>query len=307
MRCALFVGSLGARAVRIKFYVIFDTDNRYTYRQMRERAISVAVGLARLGVKRGDHVLAWQPTTADMLATYYAINYLGAVFVPINTAYRGRLLEHVIDNSDARLAVVHSSLVERLNGIALSRPRTAGRHRCASRSRALACPRLSLKLDGPESQLPVLAHPIEPWDTQSVIYTSGTTGPSKGVMSSYLHMYTNPGPESWPFLTGADRFLVNNPMFHIGGMGLPFAMLARGGSIVLPERFSTDNFWPTVKEHDVTAIFLLGVMATFLTKAPPERRGSSTQGPHLLHRALSSRAPEYFPNASVSLSTPSSI
>jgi crotonobetaine/carnitine-CoA ligase len=124
-------------------------------------------------------------------------------------------------------------------------------------------------LAGTEADLPPLSRPIEPWDTQSVIYTSGTTGPSKGVLSSYLHMYTNPGPEAWPFLTGEDRFLVNNPMFHIGGMGLPFAMLARGGSIVLPERFSTDNFWPTVKEFDVTAIFLLGVMATFLAKAPP--------------------------------------
>jgi acyl-CoA synthetase (AMP-forming)/AMP-acid ligase II len=86
-------------------YVIFDAARRYTYREMRERVISVAVGLAQLGVKQGDHVMAWQPTSPEMLTTYYAINYLGAVFVPINTAYRGRLLEHVIENSDAKLAV----------------------------------------------------------------------------------------------------------------------------------------------------------------------------------------------------------
>ncbi len=250
-------------------YVIFDTNRRYTYREMLERTIGVAVGLARLGVKQGDHVLAWQPTTPEMLATYYAINYLGAVFVPINTAYRGRLLEHVIENSDARLAVVHSSLVDRLDGINLSRLE----HLVVAGPALTVSARLPVtpfdELAGTEAELPALLRPIEPWDTQSVIYTSGTTGPSKGVMSSYLHMYTNPGPEAWPFLTGEDRFLVNNPMFHIGGMGLPFAMLARGGSIVLPERFSTDHFWPVVKEHGVTAIFLLGVMATFLSKAAP--------------------------------------
>jgi crotonobetaine/carnitine-CoA ligase len=248
-------------------YVIFDSARRYSYREMRERAISVAVGLARLGVQQGDHVLAWQPTSPEMLATYYAINYLGAVFVPINTAYRGRLLEHVIENSDAKLAVVHASLVERLSGIHLSRL-----ERLVVTGTAVPAPLPITAFDdmtGTETQLPPLVRPIEPWDTQSVIYTSGTTGPSKGVMSSYLHMYTNPGPEAWPFLTGEDRFLVNSPMFHIGGMGLPFAMLARGGSIVLPERFSTDDFWPTVKEHGVTAIFLLGVMATFLSKAAP--------------------------------------
>jgi crotonobetaine/carnitine-CoA ligase len=250
-------------------YVIFDSARRYSYREMRERAIGVAVGLARLGVKQGDHVLAWQPTSPEMLATYYAINYLGAVFVPINTAYRGRLLEHVIENSDARLAVVHASLIERLNGIQLSRlERLVVTGTAMPASAPLPATPFG-DLAGTEAQLPALSRPIEPWDTQSVIYTSGTTGPSKGVLSSYLHMYTNPGPEAWPFVTGEDRFLVNNPMFHIGGMGLPFAMLARGGSIVLPERFSTDDFWPTVKEHGVTAIFLLGVMATFLSKAAP--------------------------------------
>jgi crotonobetaine/carnitine-CoA ligase len=51
-------------------------------------------------------------------------------------------------------------------------------------------------------------------------------------------------------------------------MGLSFAMLARGGSIVVPERFSTDQFWPMVRKYEVTAVFLLGVMATFLLKAP---------------------------------------
>ena len=192
-------------------YVVFDTHRRYTYRQMLERTIAVAVGLARLGVKQGDHVLAWQPTTPEVLATYYAINYLGAVFVPINTAYRGRLLEHVIDNSDAGLAVVHSSLVDRLDGISLSRLAhlvVAGPALTAS-----AClPGTPFdQLAGTAAELPQLLRPIEPWDTQSVIYTSGTTGPSKGVLSSYLHMYTNPGPEAWPFLTGEDRFLVNNP------------------------------------------------------------------------------------------------
>jgi carnitine-CoA ligase len=252
-----------------QIYVIFDSNRQYTFREMRQRTISVAVGLARAGVKQGDHVLAWQPTSPDMLATYYAINFLGAVFVPINTAYRGRLLEHVIENSDARLAVVHSSLVERLEEIHLSRLESLVVTGTALPAHAPLPTIPFSEMRGTEADLPALTRPIEPWDTQSVIYTSGTTGPSKGVLSSYLHMYTNPGPEAWPFLTGEDRFLVNNPMFHIGGMGLPFAMLARGGSIVLPERFSTDHFWPLVKEHEVTAIFLLGVMATFLSKAPP--------------------------------------
>ena len=249
-------------------YAIFDGGETFTYRQIRARVISVAVGLARLGVSQGDHVFCWQGNTVEMLLTYYAINYLGAVYVPVNTAYRGGVLEHVIANSDAQVGVVHVDLLPRLQGAKLAALKQLV---CAGgdvpADAPLPCVAFST-LAGAAADLPALKRPIEPWDTQSIIYTSGTTGPSKGVLSSYLHMYTNPGPESWYFITGEDRFLVNMPFFHIGGMGLSFAMLARGGSIVVPERFSTDQFWPMVRKYEVTAVFLLGVMATFLLKAP---------------------------------------
>ena len=89
-------------------YAIFEGGAQFTYAEMRAATVAFAAGLAGAGVRQGDHVLAWQPSTPEMLITFYAINYLGAVYVPINTAYRGRLLEHVIDNSDAKLAVVHA-------------------------------------------------------------------------------------------------------------------------------------------------------------------------------------------------------
>ena len=249
-------------------YVIFDGGRHWTYRELREQVIAIAAGLQRAGVQQGEHVLCWQPNTPEMLLTYYALNYLGAVYVPINTAYRGGVLEHVIENSDAKLAVVHTDLVPRLQEVALAKLERLVVTGTEEVPPAPLPAVLFATLTGNEAELRPLARPIEPWDTQSIIYTSGTTGPSKGVLSSYLHMYTNPGPEAWHFIDGADRFLVNMPMFHIGGMGLSFAMLARGGSIVLPERFSTDTFWPLVRETGTTAVFLLGVMATFLLKAP---------------------------------------
>jgi crotonobetaine/carnitine-CoA ligase len=41
-----------------------------------------------------------------------------------------------------------------------------------------------------------LRRPIEPWDPMSIVFTSGTTGPFKGVLSSYLDLFTNAGPET---------------------------------------------------------------------------------------------------------------
>tara|TARA_X000001036_G_C20633362_1_gene788080 strand:- start:609 stop:1646 length:1038 start_codon:yes stop_codon:yes gene_type:complete len=89
------------------------------------------------------------------------------------------------------------------------------------------------------------------------------------VLSSYLHIFTNAGPETWHFVTGEDRFLINMPIFHIGGMGVTFVMLARGGSIAVMDTFDTEKFWPFVRETETTAFFLLGVMTTFLLKQDP--------------------------------------
>jgi crotonobetaine/carnitine-CoA ligase len=260
-----------------KVFVKFADDGEaWTYREFRQLVLQTAVGLQRLGVAQGDHVLVWLPNSREHLRVFFALSYLGAVFVPINTAYRGALLAHVIENSDARLAIVHADLAPRLEGVALAALTDA-----VVVGGPVACPGLRTH-DYADALLPasgVLEPPgrtIEPWDPQSIIYTSGTTGPSKGVLSSYLHIYTNAGPETWPCVTGEDRFLVNMPMFHIGGMGVVFVMFVRGGSIAFAERFDTATFLDTVRTTGTTATFLLGVMASFLEKLPPRPDDADT-------------------------------
>jgi hypothetical protein len=104
-----------------KVFVKFADDGEaWTYREFRQLVLQTAIGLQRLGVAQGDHVLVWLPNGREHLRVFFALNYLGAVFVPINTAYKGALLAHVIENSDARLAVVHADLAARLEGVALA-------------------------------------------------------------------------------------------------------------------------------------------------------------------------------------------
>ena len=251
-------------------YVHFEKGAEWSYAELKRRVVEKAAGLRGIGVRQGDHVALWLPNGGDALIAFFAINYLGAVFVPFNTAYRGGLLEHVVANSDARIIIVHPDLVERLAEIDRARIELAvlTTSKDAPAIDGLRTVRFDALTGAPDDPLD-LDRPIDPWDSQSVIYTSGTTGPSKGVLSSYLHMFSNAGPESWPMVTGEDRFLVAAPIFHIGGMGLPFVMLARGGSIALMENFTTGAFWPFVRASQSTAAFLLGVMATFLIKEAP--------------------------------------
>jgi crotonobetaine/carnitine-CoA ligase len=256
------------REIPDKVFAVFEDGETWTYTQLHEKVLRLAGGLAAEGVGRGDHVAVWMFDGKEAILVFFAINYLGAVFVPFNTAYKGKVLEHVLDNSDGKLLVAHGQLLDRLAGINTARiskvlcigniPDGVGFDTCAYAA-----------VSQSTAPVPELESPIEPWHTQSIIYTSGTTGPSKGVLSSYLHIFTNAGPETWHFVTAEDRFLINMPIFHIGGMGVIFVMLCRGGSIAVMDTFTTDKFWTFVRETETTSVFLLGVMATFLLKAPP--------------------------------------
>ncbi|MBT3333085.1 MAG: acyl--CoA ligase, partial [Rhodospirillaceae bacterium] len=87
--------------------IIFDGGEGRTEIWTWTEALSLtrraAKGLQNMGVKQGEHVLSWQPNGREAVLTWLALNYLGAVYVPLNTAYKGSLLQHVVQLSDAKL------------------------------------------------------------------------------------------------------------------------------------------------------------------------------------------------------------
>jgi crotonobetaine/carnitine-CoA ligase len=241
-----------------------------TYREMLQLTMNTAAGLHALGVKQDDRVVVWLPNSLDCLRVWFAINWLGATYVPINTAYKGRVLEHVLANADAELIVAHAELARLLRDVDTARLKKlvvlAGDGEAVSGLEMLG----SDALDGDAGSLPALTRRIEPWDTQSIIYTSGTTGPSKGALSSYAHLHAMSGPDAFNMLTPDDRYMCNLPLFHVGGTIPVMGMLSHGGSLAMVPSFSTDTFWSSIRDTRTTVVLLLGVMATFIAKRPPE-------------------------------------
>jgi crotonobetaine/carnitine-CoA ligase len=254
-----------------QLFALFADGSRWTYRDAVEAARQAASAFARLGVRQGHRVLSWLPNGADALRVWFGANWLGASYVPINTAYRGGLLEHVIANSGAELLVCHSSLAPRLEGVALARLTTAviadePAPGAITRLRSLGGGVLCEAID---DRLLMLPRPIEPWDEQSIIYTSGTTGPSKGVLSSYCHLATSTLVAFEDKDAPGMRYLLTLPLFHAGGTMGVMGMLLLGRSVAIPERFETDRFWDMVRATGSTCCTLLGAMASFLVRQPP--------------------------------------
>jgi crotonobetaine/carnitine-CoA ligase len=252
-----------------KVFARMQNSTEWTYAETLRRARQISGTLHRLGVRRGDNVFCWLPNSAAFIETWFGANYMGAVFVSANIAYRGGILEHILGLASAKVGIVHADLLPRLGDIKipfLERVIVVGGPPSGS------FPGITLYdesiLAEPSEPAPLEA-PIQPWDSAFVIFTSGTTGLSKAVLSSYIHAYSF-FREGFPHLVGADeRFMIFLPMFHAGGTQPTFAQLTAGGSVAIIESFKTTDFWNTVRETKSTTASLLGVMAPFLLKQPP--------------------------------------
>lgn len=242
-------------------------QSEWSYAETLERVRRRATTLAAEGVGRGAHVLCLLPNGPELLVNWFAINYLGAVYVPINTGARGRVLEHILEDADAALLLTGEDFIDRLAEV------DAGKLRkiriCEGGLRQIAGRDVTLlqecaAIDDTALQL---SQPIEPWELYAIMYTSGTTGNAKGVMSSYAQLYTM-GPDAFDCVEADDRCMICGPIFHCGSTLFVYAQLARGLSIAMMREFKTQTFWRAVRETGSTYCLLLGVMASFLLKQP---------------------------------------
>ena len=191
-----------------------------TYGDIDERSARAAGWLASQGVGIGDRVVAQLPKSVDSVALYMGVLRLGAVYVPLNTAYTEAEVEWFV--GDAEPAVVVSDADALAEGLAGARPC----HEIA------AC--------GPE-------------DLAALVYTSGTTGRPKGAMLTHGNLATNALAlnEAWAFRPD-DVLLHALPIFHVHGLmvALHTAMLS-ACEIIFLERFEAGEVLACLPEATV--------------------------------------------------------
>src|SRR5947209_18952838 len=79
---------------------------QFTAREMDRAANRIAHTLAEIGVGHGDRVATLIENRAEQVISFFATLKLGAVQVPINTAYKGDFLRHQLVDSGAKVFVV---------------------------------------------------------------------------------------------------------------------------------------------------------------------------------------------------------
>ena len=81
-------------------------ERRMSYRQLAADSARLAVGLARLGLRRGDRILVWLPDLPEWFVAQFAAARLGLTVVAVNTRYRGSEIAGILQTSHARAVIL---------------------------------------------------------------------------------------------------------------------------------------------------------------------------------------------------------
>ena len=209
-----------------------------TYRQIDERAGQFASLLRAEGVTPSERVVVQVDKSVDNVAIYLACLRVGAIMVPLNTAYTDHEVEYFVDDAMPKVVIDRANVDE-------------WSLRASDATPWLHCePRLAD-------------------DVAALLYTSGTTGRSKGAMLTHGNLVSNALTlhSAWQFAPG-DVLLLILPIYHVHGLfvALHTAML-NASTVLFCDRFDPS----TVFEHLPEATVMMGVPTHYARLLNDER------------------------------------
>ena len=96
----------GAQAHGDRSFLVTPGGRRVSYRELYDETARVAAALAALGVAAGDRVVLQVDKSVEAILVYLACLRMGAVLVPLNTAYTAAELDYFLSDAQPRLAVI---------------------------------------------------------------------------------------------------------------------------------------------------------------------------------------------------------
>lgn len=252
------------------------SGQKVTYQECFDRSLWTASMFKTLGIAKGDRVALFLPNCPEFLYCWFGLSMIGAVSVPINTAYKRDETFYILDNAEASALVAHQSL------LTVAGPASEIANKLISKlyvldenvDNQLTTTNLNGWRDFYEcwnSQPPAdIDDTVLPDDISMLVYTSGTTGNPKGVQVTHLmYVAAGQGFAYWTDATSSDRFFTCLPYFHANAQYYStMGTMAAGATLIVESRFSASRFWTQVKESRATVVNFIGMMMPVLSKQP---------------------------------------
>ena len=217
-------------------------------REFRAQAEALALGLADLGLQRGDRVALYMHSDVSFCVGDMACLLAGLVDAPIYLTHTPEAVKHILNETESRVLLCSSETL--LKDIVALLPET-----CVETVALWAAPTGDVDLpngvelrtfdaliaagkaaeDGVE-RLELLRAQLRADDVATLIYTSGTTGMPKGVMLTHENISSNAiaamtGLKAFRYGPDGETALSFLPLTHIFARTLHYCLMWVGASV----------------------------------------------------------------------------
>ncbi|RSX63242.1 AMP-binding protein [Sphingomonas koreensis] len=248
------------------------SGEKYTLGFLDAQSTSLAHALRASGARAGECVISILDNCVEQLLLLFACAKIGAVHVPLNTAYKGEYLRHQVADSRAAVLVAEKEYVERLIAIEGGLPDARVLLIKGELPEGMAAHKLEMRMLA-DVLVPTeepTGHESKPGDLAMLVYTAGTTGPSKGCMISQNYL-CNQARQLATCLhyDGDDVVWTPLPGFHMNQYSATvLSSMMVGGKCAIYPRFSVSRFWDELERVGATVTHILSSMVRFVAEAP---------------------------------------
>jgi fatty-acyl-CoA synthase len=239
-----------ARLTPNKGAVIDEAINvSWTYKDLNNRANSLAAWFHDRGVKKGDRIALLAPNHICYFDLLFACGKIGAIFVPLNWRLSSQELNDILADCSPAMIGIHPQFNKMYNQLSNSPAAFFIGER--DFQNIFETQNTSCFLENVTENTPL-----------AMIYTGGTTGKPKGVVLTHQSILWNAMNTiiSWS-LTAEDVTINYLPMFHTGGLNaLSIPVLMIGGTVVIGDQFTGEKAVQSLHHFACTIVLLVPTM-----------------------------------------------
>lgn len=261
-------------------------ERRRTGASVLDNAAKAAAGLKRLGVGVGDVIAVLLRNDFPFIEASNAAGRIGAYPVPVNWHAAPAEVAFILDNSQAKVLIAHSDLLDPIRDILPDGLTVIGVQTPDDIRRDYGLPDTPLRsgdhdwFDWLGENEPLTDPPLP--NRGAMMYTSGTTGRPRGVMreaptpeiaaSSFDMFLAITGMRPWLDLPEDATALIAAPLYHGTPNGWAQALVPMGVNLVIEPRFDAEMVLAHIEKYRVTHALLVPTMFVRLLRLPQEVR-----------------------------------